>query len=77
MPPRLKEFPLFFTRDCTDGCSLERVLEEPPMSALENGLDLLGLRLLTPLRPILFSFCLIIELQVRSILGNDLPYSWT
>jgi hypothetical protein len=59
MPPRLKEFPLFFTRDCTDGCSLERLLEEPPISALENGLDFFGLRLLTPLRPILFSFLVI------------------
>ena len=69
IPPRLKEFPLFFTRDCTDGCSPERVLEEPPISALENGLDFFGLRLLTPLRPILFSFWLIIELQVEFVLG--------
>jgi len=32
---------------------------------LENGLDFFGLRLLTPLRPMLFSFLFqIIELQV-------------
>jgi len=49
---------LLFTSDCTGEPSPERALEEPLISALENGLDFLGLRLLTPLRPIVFSLFL-------------------
>jgi hypothetical protein len=58
MPPLLSGAPLSFTSDCTDERSPERTLEEPLISALENGLDFFGLRLLTPLRPILFSIFL-------------------
>lgn len=58
MPPLLSGAPLSFTSDCTSECSPECTLEEPLISALENGLDFLGLRLLTPLRPILFSLFL-------------------
>jgi hypothetical protein len=65
MPPRFREAPLSFNNDCTNGRSLERILEEPLISALENGLDFFGLRLLTPLRPILFSLSFeIIELRI-------------
>lgn len=58
MPPLLSGTPLSFTSDCTSERSPECTLEEPLISALENGLDFLGLRLLTPLRPILFSLFL-------------------
>jgi len=58
MPPRVSAAPLSFTGDCTSERSPERTLEEPLISALENGLDFLSLRLLTPLRPILFSLFL-------------------
>jgi len=56
MPSLLDGAPLSFTNDCTGDLSIERPLEEPVISALENGLVFLGLRLLTPLRPICFSF---------------------
>jgi hypothetical protein len=54
----LSGVPLSITWDCTGGRSPERLLDEPLISALENGLDFLGLRLLTPLRPKLFSMFL-------------------
>ena len=49
---------LSFTNDCTGGRSPERPLEEPLILVLEIGPDFLGLRLLIPLRPILFSLFL-------------------
>jgi len=52
----LKGASLSFTSDCTDELWPGRVLEEP--LSLENDLDFLGLRLLTPLRPIFFSLFL-------------------
>ncbi len=55
MPPRLSGVPLSFTSDCTVECSVECILEELLISVLENDLDFLGLRLLTPLRPMFFS----------------------
>jgi hypothetical protein len=64
MPSLFSGEPLSFTHDCTDDRSIERLLEAPLISALENGLDFFGLRLLTPLRPIYFSlFFRFIELQ--------------
>jgi hypothetical protein len=50
VPPLRSAASLFFTSDCIGE------LGGPFVSALETGLDfVLGLRLLTPLRPILFS----------------------
>ena len=54
MPSLLNGEPLSFTNVCIG----DRRLEEPLISALENGLDFFGLRLLTPLRPICFSLFL-------------------
>jgi hypothetical protein len=51
--PVVEETRLSFTSDCTDWLLSARELEEPLISALENGLDLLGLRILTPLCPII------------------------
>jgi hypothetical protein len=50
VPPLWSAASLFFTSDCIGE------LEGPFASALETGLDFVfGLRLLTPLRPMLFS----------------------
>ncbi len=50
--PLLRGAPLSFTSDWTS----ERALEEPLVLAPEDDPDFLGLRLLTPLRPIDCSF---------------------
>jgi len=70
MPPLLSGAPLSFTSDCTRECSPERVWEEPVILALEDGPDFFGLRLLTPLRPIYFSFFEVIKLQVGSLIES-------
>jgi hypothetical protein len=51
MPSRVNGEPFSFTKDCTGDRPPDRPVEEPLISALENGTDFLGLRLLTPLRP--------------------------
>jgi hypothetical protein len=56
VPPRLRVASLFLISDCMAETWPGPVADEPPTSALEAGLVCLGLRLLTPLRPMISPF---------------------
>ena len=68
MPSTVNGAPLSFINDCTNDRSLARSLEKPLISTLENGLDFVGLRLLILLRPICFSFFILIKWRASNVL---------